>query len=101
MPKEQDLFSSIELPEVVLLGTSFSADRRWNFDGALKQAFAVDIQNLAEQGQGPIAPMARFLSDYLPDHLPNQLQESDNLKLVIWEIPERYLSVAYSQSTKF
>ena len=75
---------------MVLLGTSFSADRRWNFDGALKQALAVDVQNLAEQGQGPIVPMTRFLTDYLP--------LSANLKLVIWEIPERYLSVAYPQS---
>ena len=87
---EEALFFPIELPEVVLLGTSFSADRRWNFDGALKQALAVDVQNLAEQGQGPIAPMTRFLTDYLP--------LSANLKLVIWEIPERYLSVAYPQS---
>lgn len=78
---------SATLPEVVLLGTSFSADRRWNFDGALKQALAVDMQNLAEQGQGPIMPMANFLNDYLPT--------ADNLKLVIWEIPERYLTIAY------
>ena len=77
----------VTLPEVVLLGTSFSADRRWNFDGALKQALTVDIQNLAEQGQGPIMPMANFLNDYLPS--------ADNLKLVIWEIPERYLAIAY------
>ena len=77
----------VTLPEVVLLGTSFSADRRWNFDGALKQALTVDIQNLAEQGQGPIMPMVSFLNDYLPS--------ADNLKLVIWEIPERYLAIAY------
>ena len=76
-------------PQVVLVGTSFSADRRWNFDGALKQALAVDIENLSEQGQGPIVPMANFLMDYLP--------MSANLKLVIWEVPERYLGVSYPQ----
>ena len=81
---------SEELGEVVLLGTSFSADRRWNFDGALKQALTVDVQNLAEQGQGPIVPMADFLKDQLP--------AATNLKLVIWEIPERYLPVAYPQA---
>lgn len=76
--------------EVVLLGTSFSADRRWNFEGALKQALAVDVQNLAVQGQGPIEPMADFLNNYLP--------AAKDLKLVIWEIPERYLAVAYRQA---
>jgi alginate O-acetyltransferase complex protein AlgJ len=84
---ESDGLTEQESAEVVLLGTSFSADRRWNFDGALKQALAVDIHNLAVQGQGPIEPMANFLNQYLPS--------ADNLKLVIWEIPERYLPVAY------
>ncbi len=90
--EEPELFEDelATLPEVVLLGTSFSADRRWNFDGALKQALAVDVENLAEQGQGPIMPMANFLNDYLPT--------ADNLKLVIWEIPERYLPIAYPQA---
>ncbi|MDG1820039.1 MAG: hypothetical protein P8H31_09425 [Porticoccaceae bacterium] len=86
------LFSSVsDQPEVVLLGTSFSADRRWNFAGALKQALSADVQNIAQQGQGPIVPMADFLNDYLPNPTAN------NLKLVIWEIPERYLPVAYSE----
>ena len=76
-------------PQVVLVGTSFSADRRWNFHGALKQALAVDIENLSEQGQGPIVPMANFLMDYLP--------MSAGLKLVIWEVPERYLGQSYPQ----
>ena len=84
------LFSPVsDLPEVVLLGTSFSADRRWNFAGALKQALSADMHNFAAQGQGPIVPMADFLNDYLPS--------ATNLKLVIWEIPERYLAVAYSE----
>lgn len=91
--EEDSLFAadfSEDTGQVVLLGTSFSADRRWNFDGALKQALAVDLQNLAEQGQGPIVPMADFLND--------QLSTAGNLKLVIWEIPERYLPVAYPQA---
>lgn len=83
MPKEAP-------EEVVLLGTSFSADRRWNFDGALKQALAADVQNLAVQGQGPIEPMVDFLNNYLP--------VAEDLKLVVWEIPERYLPVAYPQA---
>jgi len=83
--------SSAEKPQqVVLLGTSFSADRRWNFDGALKQALAVDVQNLAVMGQGPIEPMVNFLNNYL--------SAAKDLKLVVWEIPERYLPVAYPQA---
>lgn len=86
---DAETVDSESIGEVVLLGTSFSADRRWNFAGALKQALAVDLQNFAEQGQGPIAPMADFLNDQLPT--------ATNLKLVVWEIPERYLPVAYSR----
>jgi len=88
---EEALFSPIEPSEVILLGTSFSADRRWNFEGALKQALEVDVQNIAVQGQGPITPMANFLSD--------DSALSTDLKLVIWEIPERYLTVAYPQTS--
>ena len=83
----EPLFAEHKGSEVVLLGTSFSADRRWNFDGALKQALSVDLENLAEQGHGPISPMVKFLQLPLPAEL----------KLVIWEIPERYLSMAYPE----
>ena len=49
------------------------------------------MQNIAVQGQGPITPMANFLSD--------DSALSTDLKLVIWEIPERYLTVAYPQTS--
>ncbi len=70
--------------EVALVGTSYSANPKFNFDGALKLELQTDLLNLALEGKGPITPMREFLKA-LPE----------NLKLVVWEIPERFLPVAY------
>jgi alginate O-acetyltransferase complex protein AlgJ len=80
------LFDEVTIP-AVLIGTSYSAMDEWNFDGALKQALGMDVLNLADEGGGPMAPMAAYLqSETLRDSPP---------EIVIWEIPERYLPVAY------
>ena len=80
------LFDEVAIP-AVLVGTSFSAMDEWNFDGALKQALGMDVLNLADEGGGPMAPMAAYLAgDALRDSPP---------EIVIWEIPERYLPVDY------
>ena len=72
---------------VTLVGTSYSAIKTWNFEGALKQALGTDVLNVADEGQGPIVPMRAYLkSQTLNDSPP---------KLVIWEIPERFLRVEY------
>ncbi|HLD68826.1 MAG TPA: alginate O-acetyltransferase [Pseudomonas sp.] len=76
------LFGAAQVP-VVLVGTSYSANPRWNFAGALRQALGSDLVNHAEDGHGPLLPMLKYL-------------QSDELKaappqLVIWEFPERYL----------
>jgi alginate O-acetyltransferase complex protein AlgJ len=70
--------------EVALVGTSYSANPKFNFDGALKLELQTDVLNLALEGKGPITPMREFLKS-LPE----------NLKLVVWEIPERFLPVTY------
>jgi alginate O-acetyltransferase complex protein AlgJ len=70
--------------EVALVGTSYSANPKFNFDGALKLELQTDVLNLALEGKGPITPMREFLKA-LPE----------NLKLVVWEIPERFLPVTY------
>jgi alginate O-acetyltransferase complex protein AlgJ len=72
--------------EVALVGTSYSANPKFNFEGALKLELQADVLNLALEGKGPITPMREFLKT-LPE----------NLKLVIWEIPERFLPVAYPE----
>ncbi len=70
--------------DVVLVGTSYSARPDWHFEGFLKQALGADILNLSSEGQGPFAPMDAFLtSDVLKAAPP---------KIVIWEIPVRYIS---------
>ncbi|GAB3482089.1 alginate O-acetyltransferase [Azotobacter salinestris] len=84
-----DLFADNQVP-VALVGTSYSADERWNFAGALRQALGSDLVNFAEDGRGPILPMLKFLqSDDFKNAPP---------RLVIWEFPERYLPTAYDLS---
>jgi alginate O-acetyltransferase complex protein AlgJ len=79
------LLGDVELP-VALVGTSYSANPMWNFAGALRQHLQRDLSNHAEDGQGPIVPMLKYLqSDELRNTPP---------QLVIWEFPERYLPMA-------
>jgi alginate O-acetyltransferase complex protein AlgJ len=83
-----DLFEDIPLPSIALVGTSYSANPRWNFDGSLKIALNEDVINFATEGQGPMVPMFEFLDEYQKD-LPT-------LHMVVWEIPERYLVQPYA-----
>lgn len=80
------LFGSQSIP-ITLIGTSYSANSKWHFEGALKQALGADVLNLADEGQGPVVPLEAYLSsDELRDNPP---------ELVIWEVPERFLTVSY------
>ncbi|MCY1288048.1 putative alginate O-acetylase AlgJ [compost metagenome] len=80
-----ELFADTRVP-VALVGTSYSANPKWNFQGALRQALGSDLASYAEEGQGPLQPMLKFLqSDEFKDSPP---------QLVIWEFPERYLPMA-------
>jgi alginate O-acetyltransferase complex protein AlgJ len=69
-------------PEVVLVGTSYSANPRWNFTGALQESFGEDVANYAAEARGPFVPMLEYLdsADF----------RSAPPRLVIWEMPERY-----------
>jgi alginate O-acetyltransferase complex protein AlgJ len=79
------LLADSEMP-VALVGTSYSANPNWNFAGALREHLQRDLSNHAQDGQGPILPMLRYLqSDELND-APAQV--------VIWEFPERCLPMA-------
>jgi alginate O-acetyltransferase complex protein AlgJ len=81
-----DLFDDSAAP-VVLVGTSYSANAAFGFEAHLKAALQRDVVNFAEEGKGPFAPMRDFLeSDALRDAPP---------RLVIWEIPIRYLDDAF------
>ena len=81
-----DLFGDPNVP-VTLVGTSYSADARWNFADALKIALGADVLNAAEEGEGPFMPMIDYLNS---ETLQNAVPE-----LVVWEIPERYVTVSY------
>ena len=86
-----DLFGDDSAPKITLVGTSYSANRLWNFAGALKQALHEDLLNYAKDGKGPFAPMLDYLnSDDIKQAPP---------RLVIWEIPERYLPAAPALET--
>lgn len=81
-----DLFGDTALPQVVLVGTSYSANALWNFAGYLKESLGEDIGNYAKEGVGPFRPMTAYLAS-----------EDFRLRpvhLVIWEIPERALIMA-------
>ncbi|CDF82325.1 Alginate biosynthesis protein AlgJ [Pseudomonas knackmussii B13] len=78
-----DLFGDSTAPQVALVGTSYSANPRWNFAGALKQALSADLINYAKEGKGPLEPMLELLQD------PGFAQHPP--RLLVWEFPERYL----------
>lgn len=86
---EASLFSDNTI-NVALIGTSYSASSDWNFDGSLKSTLSADLANFSEPGLGPMTPMVRFLDQHLAT-LPR-------LSVAIWEVPERYLQVHYSQA---
>ena len=78
-----DLFGP-QTVDVVLIGTSYSANPDWSFTEALKLSLKADVLNAAAQGQGPVQPMVDYLaSDGFRDSPP---------KVVIWEFPLRYLT---------
>ncbi len=80
------LFGASQI-EVALVGTSYSANPRFNFAGALQLELQTDVLNLALEGKGPITPMREFLKTL----------SGNPVKLVIWEIPERFLPVTYPE----
>ncbi len=81
-----DLFGDSQQPRLALVGTSYSANPRWNFEGALKQALSADLINYAKEGKGPLEPMLELLQD--------EGFRKDPPQLLVWEFPERYLPMA-------
>lgn len=85
-------------PMVALVGTSYSANERWNFGGALQEALHEDVVNHAQEGKGPFVVML----DYLAELKAADAQPAEDAepvpRVVIWEIPERYFPVTYDYS---
>ena len=78
------LFDSPDIP-FTLVGTSFSAGNVWNFQDALRHGLQGDVLDFAEEGLGPFVPMQRYLTGETYREIPPML--------VVWEIPERYLTI--------
>lgn len=85
------LFSETSNP-VALVGTSYSADDRWNFPGWMRMELGTDIDNVSEKGKGPFAPMERFLN--LVDN------GKTGARLVVWELPVRTLAMDFNPRKK-
>lgn len=71
---------------VALVGTSYSEDKRWGFVAGLQVELQADVLNAAKQGQGPFVAMDEYLKD--------EAWTASPPRLVIWEIPERYVGMA-------
>lgn len=70
--------------DIVLVGTSYSANPDWGFADALMRNLGRDVISVAEQGLGPLQPMQHYLASA-------DFRQSPP-KVVIWEIPIRYLT---------
>ena len=82
-PPAIGLFDEVPHP-LALVGTSYSAGDLWGFSDALRSEAEVEVMNVAEEGRGPFRPMQNYLDgDTISDVPP---------KIVIWEIPERYVT---------
>ncbi|UZE96307.1 alginate O-acetyltransferase [Alkalimarinus alittae] len=86
------LFADEPSFDITLVGTSYSANKLWNFPGALEQQLGQEILNYAEEGKGPIEPMITYLSSEDFANAPP--------RILIWEFPERFLPIKYKTHTE-
>lgn len=82
---EDDLFGDSQLPNVALIGTSFS--RNSNFVPLLEQALGASLGNFAKDG-GEFSGAAK-------DYFASPAFRETPPQLLIWEIPERDLQSPY------
>lgn len=78
-----DIFGEA-LVDIVLIGTSYSANPDWGFADALTRALGREVVNHAEVGLGPVRPMQTYLQG-------NEFRDTP-AQVVIWEFPVRYLT---------
>jgi alginate O-acetyltransferase complex protein AlgJ len=84
------LFDDAGAPQVALVGTSYSANPKWNFAGFLKESLSADVLNAAQEGQGPFAVMDKYLE--------GDAWKSSPPRLVVWEMPVRYFLMPHGVS---
>jgi alginate biosynthesis protein AlgX len=85
MPADADLLGEVPAPEIVLVGTSFSANPLYHFAGFLQQSLQADVQNAAVAGSNFEGAMTQYLlSETFRTRPP---------KLLIWEFTHQQLAV--------
>lgn len=84
------LFGDASVP-VVLTGTSYSL--RANFHGLLQQELAAKVLNTAKDGGGFLQAATEYLKD--------EAFRSSKPKVLIWELPERFLGMKLEEETKW
>lgn len=80
-----DLFADAAAPDIALVGTSYSAIPAWDFVGALRKSLGHEVLSYAREGAGPFDPMLEYLRGEDFRKAPP--------KVLIWEVPERYLAL--------
>ncbi len=83
-PASDNLFGDQDIP-VALVGTSYSAKPEFNFANFLKEFLNMDVLNASDQGQGPFVTMR--------DYLKSEAFNTAPPRIIVWEIPERYLTI--------
>jgi alginate O-acetyltransferase complex protein AlgJ len=86
----KDIFDAAPT-DIVLIGTSYSANLDWGFADALSRVLGREVENHAVLGLGPVRPMLTYLQS-------DDFQTSP-AKLVIWEFPIRYLADPWPSET--
>jgi alginate O-acetyltransferase complex protein AlgJ len=76
------LFGAQSIP-VALVGTSYSASPNWRFEDFLKAELSCDVLNLSAEGAGPFKPLL--------DALGGSALEENGVRVLVWELPERYV----------
>ena len=84
-PLENTPFDDDPIPEVALIGTSFSASPAYHFAGFLQQAMQVDVLNNAIAGGN--------FDGALTQYLPSETFQEAPPKLMIWEFAHAQLEV--------
>ena len=78
---DTDLLADEEEPDIVLIGTSFSAGMmpKTNFDGFLRQYLGADVLNMALSGGEENGAWLEYL--------PSDIFQKKPPKLILWEVP--------------
>lgn len=79
---DEDLFDESNTEEIVLLGTSMSANTAFNFNGFLSENLSVDVANHSVSGGNVYGAFTKYFSD--DEYLGNPP------KIIIWEFPYQY-----------